>query len=119
MELILFTEDFHRADLYAALGSPVATADWRGVVGWLRARTAPAGVILELSSARALDVLRALRGDAELAQHRVAGIALDPDTAATARRLGLDPVWSADEALAHGAEMLGRHFEISSFERRQ
>lgn len=118
MELILFTEDFHRAELYSALGSPVATADWRGVVGWLRARGMPAGVILELGSARALDVLRALRGDSELAVHRVAGVAIDPEIAATARRLGMEPIWSADEAVADKAAALREFFQLSPPERR-
>lgn len=101
-ECILFTEDFHRADLYAALGPPVATADWRGVVGWLRARTAPAAVVVELGSARALDVVRALQGDPELGVHRLIGVGMDPETVALAVRLGIPRVVAREEAERDG-----------------
>lgn len=91
-ELLLFTEDFQRVDLYAAFGPQVATADWRGVVGWLRSRTGPARVIIELSSARALDVVRALMGDPALTTQAMVGVAMDPAIADQARRLGLTSI---------------------------
>lgn len=105
-ECILFTEDFHRADLYGALGPPVATADWRGVVGWLRARNAPAAVVVEIASARALDVVRALQGDPELGVHRLVGVALDPETVALAVRLGIPRVIPREEAERDGGSVL-------------
>lgn len=103
---ILFTEDFHRADLYGALGPPIATADWRGVVGWLRARTLPAAVVVELASSRALDVVRALRGDPELEIHRLVGVALDPETVAMAVRLGIPRIFPREEAERDGGAAL-------------
>lgn len=86
--IVLFTEDFNRADLYPGC---VATGDWRGAVGILRAHP-EARLICELASARAIDVLRAVLADDELKKIPVTGIAMDDETVATARKMGLTDI---------------------------
>ncbi len=91
MPFLLFTEDFNRSALYEALGSIVTTADWRGAIGYLRCHDDVA-IFCELSSARAIDVLRAVMRDEELKKVRVIGIDMDPETTATARVMGLQEI---------------------------
>lgn len=106
MNTVLFTDDFERGDLYAELGLMVITSDWRGAVGFMRARESST-LICELSSARAIDVLRAVFGDEELKRNRVVGVAVDPETTATARRMGLEAV--VEEGDMDGlAQLMGR-----------
>jgi hypothetical protein len=96
VEVILFTDDFNRGDRYEALGRMVVTADWRGAVGFMRARDRCI-LICELASARSIDVLRAVMGDPELRRNRVIGVAVDPETVATARRMGFEEIVAEED----------------------
>lgn len=89
--ILLFTEDFNRSSLYELLGPVVTTADWRGAIGYIRSHSGVT-ILCELSSARAIDVLRAVMRDEELKSTRVIGIAMDPETTATARTMGLSEI---------------------------
>lgn len=96
MDFILFTDDFIRGERYEELGPMVITADWRGAIGFMRARER-CTLICELSSARSIDVLRAIMGDADLRKNRVIGVAVDPETVATARKMGFEEIVAEDD----------------------
>jgi hypothetical protein len=107
VNVILYTDDFTRGERYEDLGPMVITADWRGAVGFMRSRDR-CTLICELSSARSIDVLRAVMGDPELIKNHVIGVAVDPETVETARRMGFDEIVAEDDLDGLAARMGGR-----------
>ncbi len=84
---LLYIDDYDRSTLYDVLGPHVTTSDWRACVGYLRAHPG-LPLVCELSSARALDTIRAVLADSELSRFPVIAVACDPETTEAARRAG-------------------------------